>query len=140
MIIIYYIVFSILILCFSHNEVFYDNMDIDILYLIQHPMNYQIKYETLKELKKIEGFNTPVVALTADAISGAKEKYLKEGRFVVRWLETDIEVLPKETVNIQIEAPVYPQIGSFTEAGRIKSSYRYYFYFHLQNYINLFIL
>ena len=35
--------------------------------------------ETLKELKKIEGFNTPVVALTADAISGAKEKYLKEG-------------------------------------------------------------
>lgn len=35
--------------------------------------------ETLKELKKIEGFNTPVVALTADAISGAKEKYLNEG-------------------------------------------------------------
>jgi CheY-like chemotaxis protein len=35
--------------------------------------------ETLKELNKIEGFNTPVVALTANAISGMREKYLKEG-------------------------------------------------------------
>jgi len=34
---------------------------------------------TFKELKKIEGFNTPVVALTADAVSGAKEKYINEG-------------------------------------------------------------
>lgn len=34
---------------------------------------------TLKELKKIDGFNTPVIALTADAVQGAKEKYLEEG-------------------------------------------------------------
>lgn len=34
---------------------------------------------TFTELKKIEGFNIPVVALTADAVSGAKEKYLDEG-------------------------------------------------------------
>ena len=34
---------------------------------------------TFKELKKIEGFDTPVIALTADAVSGAKEKYLNEG-------------------------------------------------------------
>ena len=34
--------------------------------------------ETLKELKKIEKFNIPVVALTANAVSGMKEKYLKE--------------------------------------------------------------
>ena len=34
---------------------------------------------TFVELKKIEGFDTPVIALTADAISGAKEKYLEEG-------------------------------------------------------------
>ncbi len=32
-----------------------------------------------KNLKEIEGFNTPVIALTADAVAGAKEKYLKEG-------------------------------------------------------------
>ncbi len=34
---------------------------------------------TFTELKKIEGFNVPVVALTADAVSGAKEKYINEG-------------------------------------------------------------
>ena len=35
--------------------------------------------ETLKELRKINDFNTPVIALTADAIQGAKDKYIKEG-------------------------------------------------------------
>lgn len=35
--------------------------------------------ETLKRLKKIEGFNIPVIALTADAIEGTEEKYLNEG-------------------------------------------------------------
>lgn len=35
--------------------------------------------ETLKELKKIEGFHTPVVALTANAIAGMREKYLQDG-------------------------------------------------------------
>ena len=35
--------------------------------------------ETLKILKKIPNFNVPVVALTADAIVGAREKYLAEG-------------------------------------------------------------
>lgn len=35
--------------------------------------------ETLQKLKEIEGFDTPVVALTANAISGMREKYLSEG-------------------------------------------------------------
>ena len=35
--------------------------------------------ETLAELKKIPGFKIPVVALTANAITGMKEKYLSEG-------------------------------------------------------------
>ena len=36
--------------------------------------------DTFHELQRIEGFNTPVVvALTADAVEGAKEKYLSEG-------------------------------------------------------------
>lgn len=34
---------------------------------------------TLSELKKLEGFKTPVIALTADAIAGAEEKYKQEG-------------------------------------------------------------
>ena len=35
--------------------------------------------EVLTELKKITGFNTPVVALTADVVSGAVEKYIELG-------------------------------------------------------------
>ncbi|MDD2505623.1 MAG: response regulator [Bacilli bacterium] len=35
--------------------------------------------ETLTELKKIPNFKTPVIAITADAIAGAKEKYLNQG-------------------------------------------------------------
>ena len=33
----------------------------------------------LEELKKIEGFNTPVIALTADAVAGAEKRYKEEG-------------------------------------------------------------
>ncbi|MEG1150407.1 MAG: ATP-binding protein, partial [Bacilli bacterium] len=35
--------------------------------------------ETLKKLKNIDGFNTPTVALTANALTGMKEKYLNDG-------------------------------------------------------------
>ena len=35
--------------------------------------------ETLHKLQELEGFNTPVVALTANAISGMREKYIAEG-------------------------------------------------------------
>ena len=35
--------------------------------------------DTLKELKNISNFTTPVIALTADVVAGANEKYLNEG-------------------------------------------------------------
>ncbi len=35
--------------------------------------------ETLKKLKEMESFNTPVVALTADAMSGVSNKYIEVG-------------------------------------------------------------
>ena len=35
--------------------------------------------DNLKKLKENKNFNTPVIALTADALSGAKEKYMQEG-------------------------------------------------------------
>ena len=35
--------------------------------------------ETLRQLKKIDNFSTPVIVLTADAIVGVKEKYLSVG-------------------------------------------------------------
>ena len=35
--------------------------------------------QAIAELKKIPTFKTPVIALTADAVAGAKEKYMSEG-------------------------------------------------------------
>ncbi len=35
--------------------------------------------ETLKKLKKIKGFDTKVIALTANALTGMREKYLSDG-------------------------------------------------------------
>jgi CheY-like chemotaxis protein len=35
--------------------------------------------ETLKKLKEIEGFNIPVIALTADDTANANEKYKEKG-------------------------------------------------------------
>ncbi len=49
------------------------------LILLDQMMPEMDGIETLHELKKIDGFNTPVIVLTADAIVGVKEKYLNEG-------------------------------------------------------------
>ena len=49
------------------------------LILLDDMMPKMSGVETLKELMKIDNFNTPCVALTANAISGMKEKYLKAG-------------------------------------------------------------
>ena len=35
--------------------------------------------ETLKKLKEIKGFDTKVIALTANALTGMREKYLNDG-------------------------------------------------------------
>ena len=53
-----------------------EKYDIILLDIMMPEMNGE---ETLVELKKIKDFNTPVIALTADAVQGAKEKYLEEG-------------------------------------------------------------
>ncbi len=49
------------------------------LILLDDMMPKMSGVETLKKLKGIEGFETPVVVLTANAISGMREKYLKDG-------------------------------------------------------------
>ena len=35
--------------------------------------------DTMKKLKEKKKFNTPIIVLTANAIEGSEEKYLKEG-------------------------------------------------------------
>ena len=49
------------------------------LILLDDMMPKMSGVETLQKLKEIDGFNIPVVALTANAISGMKEKYLADG-------------------------------------------------------------
>ena len=52
----------------------YDSILMDII------MMPNMSGETaLKKLKENKDFNTPVIALTADAVAGAKEKYVSEG-------------------------------------------------------------
>lgn len=49
------------------------------LILIDQMMPSMDGTTTLGKLKEIDGFNIPIVVLTADAIKGRKEEYLKEG-------------------------------------------------------------
>ncbi len=53
-----------------------DKYDVILLDIMMPEMSGET---TFTELQKIKDFNTPVIALTADAVSGAKEKYLSEG-------------------------------------------------------------
>ncbi len=49
------------------------------LILLDDMMPHMTGVDTLKNLQKIIGFNIPTVALTANAISGMREKYLENG-------------------------------------------------------------
>lgn len=49
------------------------------LILLDDMMPKMSGVETLQKLKEISGFNIPVVALTANAISGMREQYLESG-------------------------------------------------------------
>lgn len=53
--------------------------DVYDIILLDDMMPKMSGVETLKELKEIPGFNIPVIALTANAITGMREKYLSEG-------------------------------------------------------------
>ena len=49
------------------------------LILLDDMMPKMSGVETLKKLKKIQDFSIPVIAFTANAITGMKEKYMSEG-------------------------------------------------------------
>ena len=53
-----------------------NNYDLILMDIMMPNMN---GITTLSKLKKMDGFNTPCIALTADAVAGAKEKYLADG-------------------------------------------------------------
>lgn len=52
--------------------------DFDLI-LMDDMMPNMTGVETLKRLKTMDGFKIPTIALTANAISGMREKYLKDG-------------------------------------------------------------
>ena len=52
------------------------NYDLILLDIMMPKLNGT---ETMKKLKENPNFNTPVIALTADAVAGAEEKYLRSG-------------------------------------------------------------
>ena len=79
---------------------------------MDHMMPEMDGIETLHEIKKLTDFpneKTPVIALTANALSGAKEFYLKEGfvDFLTKPIDADLleqmvlSYLPKEFVQIK---------------------------------------
>ena len=57
-------------------EIDTNNYDLILMDIMMPNMNGET---TLEELKKDSSFDTPVIALTADAVSGAKERYMSEG-------------------------------------------------------------
>ena len=75
--------------------------DIILMDIMMPVMNGE---EALNQLKKIDNFHTPIIALTADALAGAEEKYKKEGfngylskPFTKEQLQTKIENILKKT-------------------------------------------
>ena len=67
-------------------EVKYDVIFMDIM------MPEMDGVETFKKLQEIDDFDIPVIALTADAETGAKQKYLKLGfnNYIAKPIQIDI--------------------------------------------------
>ena len=89
----------------------------DIIFM-DHMMPEMDGIETLHEIQKLEHFpneNTPIIALTANALSGARELYLKEGftDFLTKPIDANLleqmilSYLPKQMVHITEQTEVY---------------------------------
>ena len=67
------------------NKALNNTYDLILLDVMMPKMN---GIETLENLKNIVGFKMPVVALTADVISGMEEKYIKERKLKAElWID-----------------------------------------------------
>ena len=98
----------------------------DIIFL-DHRMPVMDGVETLREMKKMAdcvNANTPVISLTANAISGARELYIKEGfhDYLTKPIDSSrlermvIEYLPKEKVMLKSrDASGTPAGGSVSD-------------------------
>lgn len=69
--------------------------------------------EVLKVLKQIDGFNTPVIALTANALAGMRENYIKEGfnDYLSKPLEKEeLTKILKTYLNNKVEEKIVPSV------------------------------
>lgn len=75
--------------------------------------------ETFHQLQEISGFDIPVVALTANAITGMKEKYLKEGftNYIAKPIEKDnlVNVLSSVIKTQELEKTEVLEIFEYEE-------------------------
>ncbi|HOB26198.1 MAG TPA: response regulator [Bacilli bacterium] len=90
--------------------------------------------DTMKELRNIPGFNTIVVALTANAINGMKEKYLNDGfddylakpidknelyTILKRYLCFDDNNVEMETIDIKQKEEAKPVVKPFVPSTNV---------------------
>ena len=94
------------------------------LILLDDMMPKMSGVQTLQQLKQIPGFKVPTVALTANAISGMREKYLSDGfddflakpiekdqmiqvinQLLGRSVTEDIRISQKDMTNVSVETP-----------------------------------
>ena len=113
----------------------------DLIFL-DHMMPEMDGIETLREIKKLADFpclHTPIVVLTANAVSGAKEKYLAEGfddflskPVVPEKLEKMIQkMLPKELMMDVQQLPAEGQQDFSEEMPQVDGLDWHYAWMHL---------
>ena len=102
----------------------------DIIFM-DHMMPEMDGIETLHEIQKLECFpneETPIIALTANALSGARELYLKEGfkDFLTKPIDANLleqmilSYLPEELVQITEQTEVSHQQNNLTKYAEAK--------------------
>ena len=89
------------------------------LILLDDMMPKMSGVETLKKLKEIPGFNVPTIALTANAITGMREKYLADGfdDYLAKPIDKDqlVQVINQVLGRSITEEIDVPQITSTSE-------------------------
>ena len=99
-----------------------NNYDLILMDIMMPVMSGDI---CLSKLKELESFNTPVIALTADALAGAEEKYKNEGfidyiakPFSKKQIQEKLELIFKNTSSNNNIPKYDPNIDRFknTEA------------------------
>ena len=89
------------------------------LILMDHMMPEMDGIHTLYNLKqRASGFETPVVVLTANAIEGSREMYLKEGfaDYLSKPIDqVELDRILREQLGVSDDAPTLPKDGNGTE-------------------------